>query len=273
MKLLCKDNQYFEALADSCDGIDLALVEVGMEAPSSGFDKIVYVGDNVDLGRVLTLLHEVRSVAVVQRNQRIKNDLEYAQRLTQFGDQLFTQPMAVQLPNLEFNERVDFTSHMDKSKVVSKAEELIQRSGVQNVSDTLRSIVEELFMNAIFDAPREAIKKGWGVDYVRGKSCSFDFGYDAENFCISCSDPFGSLDVDYLLQRLKIVFDKGAGQSINFGEGGAGLGCFILLENSVQMTIAVRAKKMTFFSCLVPRWSSRKDRVLNSKSLHVVRYL
>ena len=136
-----------------------------------------------------------------------------------------------------------------------------------SVTETLLAILEELFMNAIYDAPRET--KGDMNLYESGQTAHLKVSVQSDRALITCVDPFGSLLVEKVIQRIKQVYEQGAAGAMNFGEGGAGLGCYILVENSASLYMFVNKGQMTSVTCVVPTKMSNVQKSKIYKNIYL----
>jgi len=147
-------------------------------------------------------------------------------------------------------------------------QEIITFASARGNAPCVESVVanfEELFMNAMLDAPREARNPSPSTGSI------FFLAADERRLGIACQDPHGSLNILKLLNRMSEVYEQGAGAVINLrGPGGAGLGCTIMMENSALICFGVRPDQSTVVSCLVHRHLSYRRRAEIKKSLHLV---
>ena len=137
-------------------------------------------------------------------------------------------------------------------------------------------IADELFMNAVYNAPfineqgkREDI--GFDDERVRnglGKSgCLFAGAYDGQ-LVIGCSDQFGSLNIEKLLNGIKGCFDKGVAENMNFStSGGAGIGSFLVFNSGVSYYVGVEKGQRTVVCCKLPLGMSSRKRDEEPKNL------
>jgi hypothetical protein len=159
-----------------------------------------------------------------------------------------------------------FKDSNDKKNLKDSAMTFINEIGSDAVTQAADAIIEELYMNAIIDAPREAQKQNWNLPV---NPSELFLARSDKVLQISCLDYFGSLDVNKVFRRMAEVYEKGAGQAINLNSGsGAGIGCILLFENSSGMVFGVRPKEKTKVTCLVPIGISNRQRAQMKKSLH-----
>lgn len=156
----------------------------------------------------------------------------------------------------------------DKPRMKQEVVKFVQQAQSQNVLESAEAIVEELYMNAIIDAPREAKQKGYASEAVKPAELCLYRGKD--QLAITMVDHYGSLDCSKFIRRMNEVYTQGAGEVMNRGPGGAGLGCVIIFENCMALYLGVIAKKMTKVTCVIPVGFSNRQRDKVLKSLHKI---
>lgn len=192
----------------------------------------------------------------------IKSILNEPQNCVQKGCHLMPSPLKFEI--IEFSKTTD--KEQIREKILNFAEGLHSA-----VSESLNSIFDELYMNATLDAPAEAIKKGLSSAHLQSWKSEFILEMNDDFILLSCRDPFGSLDTEKFLKRMDEVYQKGAGEAINHGVGGAGLGCVILFEHSLSLILAVEPEKVTCVGALVPKKMNHKLKAGLRKSLHRIK--
>ena len=114
------------------------------------------------------------------------------------------------------------------------------RSGVL---EKVQVVTEELLMNAIYDAPTDAMGKSLfnhksrteKIHLARGQEAKLKYGTDGMFLAVSVTDPFGSLTKDIIMKYLESCYDGQAG-IYNKEKGGAGRGLHMIIE-SANLTI------------------------------------
>lgn len=144
-----------------------------------------------------------------------------------------------------------FNRKEDKKNLISMLDNFMVQTNSKSVQDHARIIFEELFMNAVFDAPNEAQKLGLTI---KRRSCDFTFACDQQKLIISCFDPYGSLDVLKLMTRIRDIRLNGTKDIINMNNriGGAGIGCSLLYHYSTTLVAVVEKGAGTRVTCTIP---------------------
>ena len=104
--------------------------------------------------------------------------------------------------------------------------------------DRLQVAAEEMMMNAIYDAPVDALGKPLynhlprttQVDLHVSQAATLRFGMDGNLLAISVQDPFGALSRDTIIKYLQSCYQDRAGE-MNQEKGGAGRGLHQILES------------------------------------------
>ncbi|MFN7728471.1 MAG: hypothetical protein ACK5P7_04890, partial [Bdellovibrio sp.] len=182
-------------------------------------------------------------------------------------DKYFVEPLRVLMAKGKGHQKVFVQDVSQKDKVRKKIETFATKNGNQGCVESTIALFEEMFMNAMIDAPKEARKIG----IQKAPKATFHLAFDSRRLGIACEDPFGSLDLSKLLGRMHDVYAKGAGQTINLHEpGGAGLGCVLMLEHCALLAFGVDRARKTIVSALLHRNLSHKRRDEVKKSLHLI---
>lgn len=165
---------------------------------------------------------------------------------------------------------LSFKKKTDKLEMMRQMEPFIERTGSRLVQEHVRILFQELFMNAIFDAPRAGKTKGISASK---KGCEIILAYDHEKFVISCTDHYGALDPLLMVKRIKDLLLAESTKVVNFDRkiGGAGIGSSLLFRYSSTLSIVVAEEKCTRVSCTVPLKMSQKKFNLLEKNLHYIK--
>ncbi len=171
-----------------------------------------------------------------------------------------------------------FSKASDKEHVLSELEQYL---GSVSKSATLltevRLIADELFTNAVYNAPFVNIKTGANqekdrrdqtVQMTDGKMGSLFVANDSERIVIGCKDLYGALNVRSLIRRIRTCLTDGLGQSMNMeGKGGAGIGSYMVFDSSSSYYAGVVSGESTIVCCALPIKMSGKKRSQVPKNL------
>ena len=225
----------------------------------------VFLTEELSADQVILEVYSKKINHLVQKNEkRLQTDMNVAKSLTQSRKEYFDSEFS-------FSDQVSqkillpFGSAAEKTKLRDEFTAFVEKDNNASLVQCALSVFEELYMNAMLDAPREAEKKGITND----RKSEFFLSTSADSLQISCTDFFGSLETDKLLARMHEVYEKGAGEVINMRDpGGAGIGCVILFENCVSLVIGVDPGRQTKVTCILPTGVSNRQREKMKKSLH-----
>jgi hypothetical protein len=140
---------------------------------------------------------------------------------------------------------------------------------------------DEMITNVLYNAPYvnnqnstsgidRRIKK---VGLPSGKFGKIKCGVDDHRIVLGCEDPFGKLNINTLLKRLKGCYDNGIANSMNMGVGGAGIGMFLVANSSVSFYAAVVPGSHTAIYCVLPRKMNNRKRSVEAFNLHILNLL
>jgi hypothetical protein len=109
----------------------------------------------------------------------------------------------------------------------------------ESILSRCQVIVEELLMNAIYDAPQDAsgnalynhLDRTLPIQLKKEHAAYLRYACDGNFIAISVSDPFGALSKDIIISYLDSCYSGNAG-SLNSKKGGAGRGIHQIVESS-----------------------------------------
>lgn len=230
------------------------------------------LGDHLEPAEVVSWIVDSGAHHLTQKcDSHFQSDVEFSLSNIQNPNHYFNQTAQTLAKGVVSQKQLDFTGPQDKDRLRSELTNFLSATKTQNVVESAEAIFEELYMNAVIDAPREAAKKNQSNNsYAQGLKATFHLALSDSHLVLCSEDPFGSLDPHKFINRMNEVYKKGAGESINFREGGAGLGCVIMFEHCKSMHLGVIRGKRTVVSCVVPLGMSYRQRSQVKKSLHLI---
>lgn len=228
-------------------------------------DKVC-IGENLLPADVVKIVSGPSCKSLIQYNADwFHRDLKTSLEIRKDADAYFKNAGTQLLGGVEQSWTWDFSRREEKYLVKDRL--LSVASGTEAMRESLNLIFEELFMNAIIDAPREAEKRG-----VRPKnnSSTMTLTKFGNRVCLSARDPYGTLKIPKFIGRMDQVYSQGAGNVINLqsDRGGAGLGCVLLFEHSTLLALGVEDANCTVVSCVVPTGLNRRQKDSVRKGLH-----
>ena len=137
--------------------------------------------------------------------------------------------------------------HMKNVRSSKQREELkeemlgyFKQSGIRKtILDRVYLVMEEMLMNAIFDAPTDDkgqpiynhLSRKIEINLEKDQESIMRYAFDGTMIAISVEDPFGGLTKDLLIRYLESCYEGKAG-TLNLNKGGAGRGLHMIIENS-----------------------------------------
>jgi hypothetical protein len=140
----------------------------------------------------------------------------------------------------------------------------------------IESVVDELLMNAIYDAPAAHQKAGGrvvhgtGVPAAEAKSALLRYGCDGRYFAISVADEYGMLEKRVILDSLtRARNERGRPVAEGTASGGAGLGLYFVLSSVTRFVVNLDPGKRTEVVCLIDLRAQGRDAAAYARSLHI----
>lgn len=168
--------------------------------------------------------------------------------------------------------RFQVRSLAEKKKILSQVAEILdQYEMARSLKEGCLQCADELLTNSIFNAPfKEKIDRGRiDLEIPGDQPILFDVSVGETDIVISCTDPFGSLEIQPFFTRILNCYKSGVGESISFGIGGAGIGSHMIFEQCSSLILGIVPHKRTAFYCRFPIKMSSKNRKLLPKNIIV----
>lgn len=174
-----------------------------------------------------------------------------------------------------------FNSSKQKNEILTEVNKyLVKQVPSQILHDDIRAVADELFTNALFNAPFANSESSEGpalsrkdneINLARGVNARIFLAHDQSRIVVGCHDPFGSLNVNKYLNKIRATYAKGPAAAINFGAGGAGIGSYIIFEAGASLYFGVWPGRSTLLCCVIPLGLNQRKRGQLSKHLHLIR--
>lgn len=171
-----------------------------------------------------------------------------------------------------------FTSSAQKRDLLDQFIKSMQnRTLPQTLIEDITLVADEMFTNAVFNAPfvdktthknANVSRHSMEVSFNSAQPGRMLMAADQTRIMIACEDPYGSLNLNGYLTKIKATYDRGAAATMNFGSGGAGIGSYIIFNTSASLYVGVKAGRATIIACLLPLGLSNRKRSLLPKHLH-----
>jgi len=145
----------------------------------------------------------------------------------------------------------------EKSVAIATISDFASSLGIRNkYLEHIEKVVDELLMNALYDAPVDAEGQGL-LDDVSSKNriemkleqkAIIQYGCDGNHFAVSIRDNYGSLKKEVVLDYLDKCLHSD--KKINRTEGGAGLGLYIVTNSVSEYVLNIHPGKAAEVICL-----------------------
>lgn len=153
--------------------------------------------------------------------------------------------------------------------------EMAQQNVNNSTAGDILLIADELFTNAVFNAPfaTEVISPKVSRTDNTVSMKTGDFGTlfmtcTDSRIIVGCRDPYGQLNIEKLLVRIRDCYKEGVAKKMNMGEGGAGIGSFMIFDSVSNYYAAVHKEKTTLLAVSIPLKMSSRKRAEIYKNLH-----
>jgi PAS domain S-box-containing protein len=149
--------------------------------------------------------------------------------------------------------------YAEKNKVIDSVISFAKKlKGFRGMPEILATITDEMIMNGMFDAPRNAEGREKYNELPRThplvlepqEQITFKFGADAHFVALSVEDPFGAFTFEVLARYLKRCYLKESNQ-IEQKKGGAGLGLFTIFDSAHCFIVNSHPGKKTEMIALI----------------------
>jgi hypothetical protein len=270
MKVISKNQNLFSSLSSKVSGFCPSISLYDGEEIPVGAGAAVAASVALRSTDLVEKFIDKQAKHWVQNNEGwFEKDLLQAGHFCENPASYFQECSSILNSNSLAQHSIFISSKDEKPRLKEEVQNFAQGTQSQNAMDSAHIIAEELYMNAILDAPREAQKLGFpNYDYTGQLCARMELSRCSDKLVMSMADPFGSLDCWKFIKRMNQVYKKGAGEVLNRGPGGAGLGCVILFENSAALFLGVEPQRVTKVTCVIPVGMSNGQRDKIGKSLH-----
>ena len=147
--------------------------------------------------------------------------------------------------------------YAEKSMAIATISNFASSLGVRRkYIEHIEKVVDELLMNALYDAPEDDAQKGdppteeeeENLGQQLEKKALVQYSCDGEQFAISIRDNYGSLQKNQVLKTLEGCLESD--NPIEQKEGGAGLGLYIIANTVSEYTLNIQPGVATEAICL-----------------------
>ncbi len=225
---------------------------------------------------VVHLAHKSNFSHIVQKDGlAFELELETAKSMVENVEQFLADPIKIIFGEAKEgdSERVSLkvvaASSDKKSLTLDKFEEFVAKiKGARRIREQALLVADELYTNAMKLGQRHALISPDVA--TRVGTVEFFAESDGTRLVIGCRDSFGELGFGQVLGRISQCFEKGVVHSINQGDGGAGVGSFMVFNNCVSYYCGVEKGITTVVCVALPLGVSEMDLAGLPKNIHLV---
>lgn len=198
------------------------------------------------------------------------------QELTSTIQKLLSEDIfGIEKYSVPVHECLRVTRSDQKYTFIEKVRDFFLANGVQErIVRNVELILNELLMNAIFDAPTD--DKGEQPYFHLDRAAAFDlkpreqpemrYGLGEDHLAVSVSDPFGTFNEETFFSYVHRCFSE---KSILEGTGkGAGMGLFLVFKSLNQLVINVSHQQRTEVIALIDHRASLRELKKRRHSFH-----
>lgn len=173
--------------------------------------------------------------------------------------------------------RCAITSSTQKRDVIAGVARFAAAKGLHpRLGDALELVADELFTNAVYNAPVDAdgrprfraLTRSVDVQLLPGEVVDFELRFGGGRLALAVRDPFGSLTRERMVGYFARHFESGVAR-LEGKSGGAGVGLHQVFESATQLVVSLEAGRRTEVVALFDSARSYRDFASRGKSLNV----
>jgi len=241
--------------------------------------RVVILGDSIEDGEVVKLLRNRQLDHLIADRDRLDESELVVTSVKLFEGDIFG--IEKYLAWGAKIHQLDVDSYEHKREALLTIAQHAKLVGARRVVvQKIKSVADELLMNAIYDAPAESIKqknKSAGAPYAHDQfetpissTAVIRYACDGRYFGVSVQDDFGRLQKDTILDHLQRARDeRGRPQHDDRPGAGAGLGLYFILSSATRFIANIEDGKRTEVICLFDIKQRPRDSEGYARSLHI----
>jgi hypothetical protein len=232
-----------------------------------GSCPVIAVMPRFHLAAVVDLMRSVHRVAGIM----VAEDLD-PYRLSAVAARIVTDDIfgleKMMAPGTQIHDHV-VGDYQDKSRCMSVISEFVEQASVPHTQRApIEQCIDEMLMNALYDAPVDAkgkplfsgIAARVRITLRSEQSVAVQYACDGKQFAVSVRDAFGTLDRRTVLDHLhKGLHDE---QPIDRKAGGAGMGLYLMAHSSTAVYFhvlpGIATEALCTFDLQAPRRSLQR---------------
>lgn len=239
--------------------------------------KIV-VGKDLESRELMALVNQGARHVIQMPNLDFERQMAFCLQILSQPKTFFAQPQRfftannnhclIQSPRGFFHYPLEM--YPDKDSILARiSQDLLGVAGNDSARLSATVIADEMLMNLIKDAPKYFHEEFPHLD-PSGRKSSFSMAFNEDRLLLWTEDDFGSLVVSKLIRRLQESYQEEKVRPILEEGRGAGIGCRIIFDMCVSMSMFVKPGEKTIFCALLPLRMTNKRRQTMPKNLHIL---
>ncbi|MCB0407013.1 MAG: hypothetical protein KDD34_02350 [Bdellovibrionales bacterium] len=268
--------------------VELYDIDASTVLMSSPNKAVIGVSNSSDPTRLLNLAIDKGLSQICQfSNLQIEREMNTSASMLISPKEFIKYPVSTILNPLHASQKeekklitwnIQFSKASEKSQTLHQLDEFLrQHIKAETLISDIKVIADELFTNAIYNAPYINTREGSQVLIDRtdlsAQMHPGDFGHifaavKDNNLVIGCKDPYGSLLLTKLLKRILKCYRNGVASMMKMGTGGAGIGSYMVYNSSASYYVGVQKNQATVVCCSLPINMSSRRRESIAKNMH-----
>jgi len=202
-----------------------------------------------------------------------EHELQLTVQLIEDQDSFFKSPSELLLskdddPPVK-NAEYTFNNISEKQQILAKAGKFItELPAGKRVVDSALQILDELFTNAALHGPGKVDGLANRPSAAQSTPNEIFISATQQWLILGCRDHYGSLDVDKLLARIDTCYKEGVDKSVQMDKKGAGIGFWLIFEQSPRFYIGLKQGRCTQICVRMPMNNLLKSELL--KNIHII---
>lgn len=260
-----------------------------ISAERNAGDETIIICDQLSSNEVLSLVLNNKFNHVIQKsNLGLNTEIKSASAMIHSPEKFVKFPLSVVLgeenPTAETEKELaeiswTISDPSEKQEIVEGVELYASKStGLKSLAHDIRMVADEMVTNCIYNAPSVDMENSFsGVRRATGnvtidpsKRPQLFIGRDKSRLVVGCTDYYGRLNINKMIERIYLCYLKNPSEMMNFGAGGAQIGCYMMFESCISFYVAVEKGKSTTLVCAFPRQMSSQKRRATPKNLHIM---
>ena len=244
------------------------LVEVRMLNNRVAEIGTLAVGDKMTPGQVVDFVMRTGSRHVLQAGHpKFDHAVNLAALMTEQSEKFFADPAEAFFAHRKA-DGTDYSRHSFEVKYSEKKPAVMDEISnafqgnekARLVMPTVISIADEMYTNAIYNAPTDKdgnrynkfLSRSSPVKLEDGREAKITVAADKQVLFVYCEDPYGSVSLGEALEPIDLCYKKGLGTVMRMdGDAGTSIGCHMIFEQCSSFFLAIKPGQKTVFGATI----------------------